>query len=106
MVQLQFALALSFILAVGGHVSQERISDHNDLSYAWSPGIERPGQTGVTKPDQQRNPLTPLGDFSSLSESEFSHMKHPLYPRYNVRIKKSAFCDGTVGLGIISYSVH
>ncbi|KAH9934973.1 serine carboxypeptidase [Fomitopsis serialis] len=41
--------------------------------------------------------FTPLGDFSTLSTDEFTTLGHPLFPNYNVRIKKSDFCDGTVG---------
>lgn len=41
--------------------------------------------------------FTPLEEFSLLSTSEFTTLSHPLFPNYNVRIKKSDFCDGTVG---------
>ena len=41
--------------------------------------------------------VTPLESLSLLSSNEFSTLKHPLYPRHSVRIKKSQFCDGTVG---------
>ncbi|KAH9934969.1 serine carboxypeptidase [Fomitopsis serialis] len=41
--------------------------------------------------------LTPLRNLSALSIDEFMTFCHPLFPNYNVRIKKSDFCDGTVG---------
>ncbi|KAF8868251.1 Alpha/Beta hydrolase protein [Gymnopilus junonius] len=40
--------------------------------------------------------FTPLEDLSILSESEFTTLGHPAFPQYNVRVKKSNFCDGTV----------
>ncbi|KAJ7612594.1 serine carboxypeptidase [Roridomyces roridus] len=41
--------------------------------------------------------FTPVEDLSALSETQFSVLGHPAFPNYNVRIKKSAFCDETVG---------
>lgn len=40
--------------------------------------------------------FSPLEDLSLLSTSEFTTLGHPLFPDYDVRIKKSDFCDGTV----------
>ncbi|KAJ6551745.1 serine carboxypeptidase [Mycena capillaripes] len=40
--------------------------------------------------------FTPMEDMNALSETEFSVLSHPVFPKYNVRVKKSAFCDGTV----------
>lgn len=40
--------------------------------------------------------FTPLEDLSLLSSSEFTTLGHPAFPKYEVRIKKSDFCDGTV----------
>ncbi|KIP06689.1 hypothetical protein PHLGIDRAFT_128117 [Phlebiopsis gigantea 11061_1 CR5-6] len=41
--------------------------------------------------------FSPMEDLSLLSTSEFTTLNHPFFPSYNVRIKKSDFCDGTVG---------
>jgi len=43
--------------------------------------------------------FTPLEDFSLLSESQFTTLFHPAFPKYGVRVKKAprAFCDETVG---------
>ena len=38
----------------------------------------------------------PMEDMNLLSVSEFTTLGHPFFPKYNVRIKKSDFCDGTV----------
>ncbi|KAF8168513.1 alpha/beta-hydrolase [Crassisporium funariophilum] len=38
----------------------------------------------------------PAEDLSILSETEFTTLSHPAFPRYGVRIKKSTFCDETV----------
>ena len=42
--------------------------------------------------------FTPLEDFRSFSETEFSTFGHPAFPRHSVRIKKNPkeFCDSTV----------
>ena len=42
------------------------------------------------------NLFAPLEDLNVLSTAEFTTLAHPAFPRYNVRIKKSDFCDGTV----------
>ncbi|KAH7919224.1 alpha/beta-hydrolase [Leucogyrophana mollusca] len=40
--------------------------------------------------------FTPLEHLSVLSTEQFTTFGHPVFPNYNVRIKKSDFCDGTV----------
>ncbi|GJE98978.1 peptidase S10, serine carboxypeptidase [Phanerochaete sordida] len=40
--------------------------------------------------------FSPMEDLGLLSTSEFTTLGHPAFPNYNVRIKKSDFCDGTV----------
>ncbi|KAF8188264.1 serine carboxypeptidase [Mycena galopus ATCC 62051] len=40
--------------------------------------------------------FSPMEDMNALSETAFSVMSHPVFPNYNVRIKKSSFCDDTV----------
>lgn len=40
--------------------------------------------------------FTPLEDLRLLSSSQFTLLTHPLHPGYDVRIKKSRFCDETV----------
>ncbi|PPQ84537.1 hypothetical protein CVT25_007607 [Psilocybe cyanescens] len=40
--------------------------------------------------------FTPVEDLSILSETEFTKLSHPEFPRYGVRVKKSTFCDETV----------
>lgn len=40
--------------------------------------------------------FTPLESLSYLSETTFTALRHPFFPNYNVRIKKSKFCDTTV----------
>jgi len=41
--------------------------------------------------------FTPYEDLDGLSASEYTVLHHPAFPRHNVRIKKSDFCDGSVG---------
>ncbi|THH00821.1 hypothetical protein EW026_g1775 [Hermanssonia centrifuga] len=38
----------------------------------------------------------PFEELSLLSNTEFTTLNHPAFPKYDVRIKKSDFCDGTV----------
>ena len=40
--------------------------------------------------------FSPMEDLSLLSTSQFTSLGHPAFPNYNVRIKKSDFCNGTV----------
>lgn len=57
--------------------------------------------------DQSKGPLAaesydtglfvPLDDLETLSTSQFTTLSHPAFPNYDVRIKKSDFCDGGVG---------
>jgi hypothetical protein len=40
--------------------------------------------------------FNPIENLSTLSETEFTTLGHPAFPRYSVRIKKTSFCDETV----------
>ena len=40
--------------------------------------------------------FTPFGDLHALPASDYTNLGHPNFPKYNVRIKTSHFCDGTV----------
>lgn len=40
--------------------------------------------------------FSPLEDLSVLTATEYTTLAHPAFPKYEVRIKKSDFCDGTV----------
>ncbi|KZT67101.1 serine carboxypeptidase [Daedalea quercina L-15889] len=41
--------------------------------------------------------FTPFEDLESLSDAEFTTLRHFAFPKHSVRIKKSHFCDGSVG---------
>jgi len=38
----------------------------------------------------------PVGDLSAIVSDEWTTLRHPVFPRYSVRIKQSRFCDTTV----------
>ena len=38
----------------------------------------------------------PFGDLSAIASHEWTTLRHPVLPRYSVRIKESRFCDTTV----------
>ena len=40
--------------------------------------------------------FNPVEDLGLLSTADYTTLGHPLFPNYDVRIKKSDFCDGTV----------
>jgi hypothetical protein len=40
--------------------------------------------------------FTPIEDLSVLSETTFTTLRHPIFPKYSVRIKKSSFCHEAV----------
>ncbi|KAH6905954.1 serine carboxypeptidase [Coprinopsis sp. MPI-PUGE-AT-0042] len=42
--------------------------------------------------------FSPLEHLSSVPESQFTVLSHPVFPRHSVRIKKTKFCDDTVGV--------
>ncbi|KAF8991374.1 serine carboxypeptidase-domain-containing protein [Cyathus striatus] len=42
--------------------------------------------------------FTPLESLPPLSEDTFTTLGHPFFPNYNVRVKKSRFCDTTVNV--------
>ena len=44
----------------------------------------------------QTTTAQPLEDLSLLSAVDYTHLSHGAFPNYNVRIKKSDFCDGSV----------
>jgi hypothetical protein len=39
--------------------------------------------------------FTPLENLNLLSETQFTVLRHPVFPHHGVRIKKSSFCDET-----------
>ncbi|KAJ6544884.1 Alpha/Beta hydrolase protein [Mycena vulgaris] len=49
-----------------------------------------------------------MEDMNALLENEFTVLMHPVFQNYNVRIKKSAFCDDTVKAytGYIDIEAH
>lgn len=53
-------------------------------------------QTPLSLSNYDDEHFSPMGDLGVLSTSEFASLAHPLFPDYNVRIKRSNFCDGTV----------
>jgi hypothetical protein len=42
-------------------------------------------------------PFTPLGHLALVPETQFAVLSHPMFPKHSVRIKKTKFCDPTVG---------
>ncbi|KIY70685.1 serine carboxypeptidase [Cylindrobasidium torrendii FP15055 ss-10] len=52
--------------------------------------------------------FTPLESLAYVREDTFTTLGHPLFPNYSVRIKKSDFCDETVGAytGYIDIEAH
>ncbi|PCH38417.1 serine carboxypeptidase [Wolfiporia cocos MD-104 SS10] len=63
---------------------------------AQQPFLQSPASFVASEP-YDAGLFTPVEDLSVLSASAFTTLGHPLFPDYNVRIKKSDFCDGTVG---------
>lgn len=76
-----FAALCQLPLLVLGHFVND--GDNPDF---FSPGID------------SHSPFSPLGQLSYLSDTEFTVLSHPVFPRHSVRIKKSSFCDHTVGV--------
>ncbi|KAJ7129023.1 serine carboxypeptidase [Mycena crocata] len=59
------------------------------------PSVDRTNQAASW--DQYDEGLfTPLENLNLLSETRFTVLGHPAFPRHSIRIKKSSFCDETV----------
>ncbi|PPQ70716.1 hypothetical protein CVT24_000832 [Panaeolus cyanescens] len=66
-----------------------------DGVFSWNNTSESVNRSGGKRYDDGL--LNPLEDLSLLSQSDFTTLQHPQFPRYSVRIKKSStFCDPTV----------
>lgn len=46
--------------------------------------------------DSLQSKFEPVGDLSAIVSDEWTTLRHPVFPRYSVRIKQSRFCDATV----------
>lgn len=73
------AVGLAFVCTAGATFQQTFNSHAGFSSDAYDAGL-----------------FAPLEDLGLLTTSEFTTLGHPTFPNYNVRIKKSDFCDGTV----------
>ena len=63
------------------------------ITNAWT---QQPLSFGTKFDSYDAELFAPLEDLSLLSTTEFTTLGHPAFPKYDVRIKKSNFCDGTV----------
>ena len=46
--------------------------------------------------DSPQSKFEPVGDLGAIRSDEWTTLRHPVFPRYSVRIKQSRFCDTTV----------
>jgi hypothetical protein len=46
--------------------------------------------------DSPESKFEPVRDLSAVRSDKWTTLRHPVFPRYNVRIKQSHFCDTTV----------
>ncbi|KAI0635405.1 serine carboxypeptidase [Trametes polyzona] len=60
------------------------------------PGDPRAGVPTFNSYDSGFALLTPLGDLDALSETTFTRLGHPAFPKHSVRVKRSRFCDEQV----------
>lgn len=42
------------------------------------------------------DPFIPKGTLNALSDKEFTTLRHPAFPSYSVRVKRTRWCDETV----------
>ncbi|KAH7885523.1 Alpha/Beta hydrolase protein [Phlebopus sp. FC_14] len=78
------ALSLLSLAVVGSATSQAFL------------GLNTPTQSHYSSAPYDDGLFTPVEHLSALSADRFTTLSHPVFPKYNVRIKKSGFCDGTV----------
>jgi len=46
--------------------------------------------------DSLESKFEPVRELSALGSDQWTTLRHPVFPRYSVRIKQSRFCDSTV----------
>ncbi|RXW15110.1 hypothetical protein EST38_g10743 [Candolleomyces aberdarensis] len=66
------------------------------LTWAWSArdnDYALAGQQAVMGADYDSGLFTPLEDLSILSETQYTTLRHPAFPRHGVRIKKTQLCN-------------
>ncbi|KAI0367256.1 serine carboxypeptidase [Pilatotrama ljubarskyi] len=78
------------------------------LIYPGLVGLPEIGSQTAFRSVYDTESFNPLGDLSALSSTDFAHLKHPAFPRYSVRVKKSRFCDEEVNAytGYIDIEAH
>lgn len=85
-----FVFALLFVCVI----SVENVV-HNSWGHEVG-GIGTVAKSGEVRPVQEVLAFRPFEDLNTISDSTYAVLGHPKFPKYNVRIKKSNFCDGTV----------
>ncbi|KAJ8457603.1 hypothetical protein ONZ45_g18247 [Pleurotus djamor] len=85
-----------FIAAFAGAALANSKPDHYDIFNYQRPGsFVQVGRTYDPRPFDAKS-FSPLETLDALVETDFTVFGHPAFPRYNVRAKKTKFCDGTV----------
>ena len=88
-------LALSTALLAAAYLVSRVYSQQVTLTApSAGPYIHSHGQTTSSQP---------LRDLSLLSSVDYTNLRHGAFPNYNVRIKKSDFCDGTVAYALLPF---
>ncbi|KAK7047212.1 hypothetical protein VNI00_006878 [Paramarasmius palmivorus] len=86
MTVLRWGVTLLLALGYTSQASQQVFSSFNLTS--------SPGQH--TAFSDEENFFTPVESLSTLSEAQFTTLRHPFFPKHSARIKKTSFCDSTV----------
>ncbi|TFK38771.1 serine carboxypeptidase [Crucibulum laeve] len=90
-----FSLATLSALVVGAVAAQSYFSVPVDSGARHNSASRKPVSYANYAPYDE-GLFNPIEDLSILSETEFTSLTHPVFPNYNVRIKKTSFCDETV----------
>ena len=78
------------------------------LSFAFSlcaRAAQAPFQSYASGSSYDHGLFTPLESLAHVSDQEFTMLGHPFFPKHNVRIKQTNFCDSTVKC-VVVFSVE
>ncbi|OJT03086.1 Carboxypeptidase Y -like protein [Trametes pubescens] len=86
----------SFLLLAGACSIGVRASQHPLLPNQGRVEPARSGNSYDPYEPYDAGLFTPVSDLRSISDSAYTTLTHPQFPKHSVRIKESQFCDGTV----------
>jgi|SRR6267154_4756774 hypothetical protein len=91
--------ALLVLVGVALAAVQVRVQDSDSVSGIFAENQVPLRHAKVDFPfdtDSLESKFEPVRELSALGSDQWTTLRHPVFPRYSVRIKQSRFCDSTV----------